>query len=525
MKLLLAALVSVSACAGPVDPGLRPDFPGKVVVSDDVDWADTHFTGAGGVQLYAQRWRPRSGEPKAVVVIHHGLDDHSSRYAELATQLVHAGYAVWAFDIRGHARSAGSRASFDNVDDLLADLDAFMKLVRANEPHRKLFLYGHSLGGAVTSLYVIERQPEVGGLVIASSAITVDAPPILAAATPILAALAPTAPALALDHTDFSQRADVVSEMDKDPLIYQPPMPARTARTALQAASRVWRSPERLTVPLLAIHGTQDRAAAPAGTRDLFARAGSRDKTLRMYDGLRHDTLREPNGQGERVRAEIVEWLDAHTGGPAITYTSSPATSPLLGDRRGNAISIEIDARDEQPRADMSGDPAITAGTRVRFGAGRATALGLGYYGGLDARAGYVDGGYYEVDLHALGFALRGARGALLSLTGAFGLGGVRGNDATHMTTELGVEIPAGPVRLLGRASLGWRVSGDHYMDDANGIADELSALVGVRLGRDHRYWADLAGGGGPYVGVTYRDLGGSELLGVSLGVDLWGGN
>jgi alpha-beta hydrolase superfamily lysophospholipase len=523
-KIWLLALM-LGACSGPSDPGLRPTFPGHPAAAGDVDWADTQFVGAGGVKLYAQHWRPRGAPPKAVVIIHHGLVDHSSRYAEFASQLVHAGYAVWAYDMRGHARSAGARVSFDRVDDLLDDLDAFIHLVREQEPGKPIFLYGHSLGGTVSTLYTIERHPDIAGLVVASPAILVDAPPILAAATPVLAALAPTAPTLALQHSDFSQRPEVVQEMDRDPLIYQRPAPARTARVALQGASRVWAGVAHLTVPLLAVHGAEDHAAAPAGSRNLVESATSADKTLRIYPGLRHDTLREPNGGGEMVRGDIIAWLDAHSGGSPVTYASSPPT-PLLGDRRGHAISVELDLRDEQPRTDtFSTKPAVTAGLRLRMGVGRATPIGLGYYGGLDVRAGYVDGGYYEADLHAAGLALRGAHGSLLSITGGIGIGGPRGNTATHAPLELGLELPAGSTRVLARAGLGWRVSGPHYASDAHGIADEATALLGIRIGRDRRYWADLAGGGGPYLAATYHDVGGAEVFGLAVGVDLWGGD
>jgi pimeloyl-ACP methyl ester carboxylesterase len=54
-------------------------------------------------------------------VTHHGLADHADRYAGFAERLVHASYAVWAFDMRGHGRSAGVRVRIDRVDDLLDD--------------------------------------------------------------------------------------------------------------------------------------------------------------------------------------------------------------------------------------------------------------------------------------------------------------------------------------------------------------------------------------------------------------------
>lgn len=147
--------------------------------------------------MYAQRWQPRTGEPRAAVVIHHGLADHFDRYAGFAERLVHAGYAVWAFDLRGHGRSAGVRVRIDRVDDLRDDLDAFVALVADREPGLPIVLYGHSLGGLATALYAIERHshhPQVTGVVLAAPGIAFDAPPIQASAIRLIAALAPDPP-------------------------------------------------------------------------------------------------------------------------------------------------------------------------------------------------------------------------------------------------------------------------------------------------------------------------------------------
>ncbi|HEY0192580.1 MAG TPA: alpha/beta fold hydrolase, partial [Kofleriaceae bacterium] len=104
----LAAVAAVTGCATG-NPGLRIDAPPHAAAAADVDRADVTFAGRDGIQLYGQRWRPRTGAPRGLVVIHHGLADHSDRYAGFAERLVGAGYAVWALDMRGHGRSAGER--------------------------------------------------------------------------------------------------------------------------------------------------------------------------------------------------------------------------------------------------------------------------------------------------------------------------------------------------------------------------------------------------------------------------------
>src|SRR6478735_7665524 len=105
--------------------------------------AEERFEGKGGVKLLSQSWRP-AGEPRAVLVVVHGLKDYSDRYAEFAAVLVQRGYAVHALDLRGHGDSEGARVWVDDFGDYLADLEVFLARVRTAEPGKKVFLFGHS---------------------------------------------------------------------------------------------------------------------------------------------------------------------------------------------------------------------------------------------------------------------------------------------------------------------------------------------------------------------------------------------
>ncbi|TMQ17542.1 MAG: MBL fold metallo-hydrolase [Deltaproteobacteria bacterium] len=182
-----------------------------------------------------------------------------------------------------------------------------------------------------------------------------------------------------------------------------------------------------------------------------------------------------------------------------------------------NAISIDGDVRGELRRGGGLGDAGATLGIRHRIIVGRG-ALGAGYALGAALRGGYLRGGIYEADAHPIGVALRGAAGGFAMATAGVGLGGIRGNTASHAVVELDGELPAGPVRLIARASLGRVLGGPAYPGDA-GIADELTAQIGVRLGRDHA-WGDYRAGRGLYLALGYRDLGGTELFGLALGFE-----
>ncbi len=518
----LVLTASLTACSfpGTSDPGLRRTTPARAPAATWAEWNEVILRGRG-VMLWAQHWKPRTGDVRAVVVIHHGLADHSARYQAFAEDLVKAGYEIWAMDMRGHGRSSGERTRADRIDDYLDDLDLLMAQVRKADGDRPVFLFGHSLGGLIATLYTIERQPPLAGLILSGPALAFDAPPVQAGAIRFVAAIWPGVPLLATPHEDFSSSRAVIDQLNVDALIYAPRGPARTARSAVDGVARVWAATDRLRVPLLALHGTIDKLTAPSGSRDLIARAAATDKTLRIYPGLDHDLLHEPDGHGAMVEAEITAWLDAHTGGAPVTFTSS-TPGALVGDKRASLQSVEISEGVELPRHDaLGGDPLVPINVRLRVGAGRAH--GLGYHGGVDLHL-ENRGGDPSAELAVLGLALRTARGALIAVTAGAGIGGLRDGWAPRLPVGVELELPLGPTRLLARASIAWGLGGHAYADHAL-LGDENAALLGLRLGRDRRYWGSVIAGAGPFLAVTYRNLGGAELWGLAIGSQLWGGS
>jgi acylglycerol lipase len=308
--LVFAALALVlGGCSYPSFAPVRmPDAP--AAQTDGVVHADGVFTGARGTQLYEQSWRPAKGEARAVVVLVHGLKDHSARYQALAEALALEGFAVHAFDLRGHGRSEGVRVWVDTFDDYLDDLDIFMRRVRASSPGRPVLLFGHSMGGAIATLYTLTHKPDLAGLALSGAALAVDVSAVTVGGTKVVAGLAPNAGVFQLDLRQFSRDPAVVAACSTDPLVYQPGAPARTARELLGALDRIQSGMEEITVPLLAMHGGEDKVTPPAGSRELVQRARATDKTLKIYPGLYHDLLHEP--EKAQVTADLVKWLRDH---------------------------------------------------------------------------------------------------------------------------------------------------------------------------------------------------------------------
>lgn len=257
-----------------------------------------------GASLFAQWWLP-DGEPRAVVAIVHGYAEHSGRYAQTAADLVARGYAVEAVDLRGHGRSSGERVQVEGYEDYLNDVDAFLE--RARDAHRgkKLFLLGHSMGGGVVTSYVIDRKPPLDGVILSGAAMLArrEEPP----------AGSPPAPTRSgpLPAETISRDPAVVAAYENDPLVYRGAPPDRSGLAWGDAYRRVQEGMAGIAYPLLILHGTDDKLVPFRGSVQLNETACSTDKTLKLYEGLYHEVLNEP--ERGQVMADIAAWLDARS--------------------------------------------------------------------------------------------------------------------------------------------------------------------------------------------------------------------
>ncbi|MCY1009336.1 alpha/beta fold hydrolase [Nannocystis pusilla] len=166
MSRLVSALLlffGFGACTPPARPPAAP------LAVAGVEHREARLRAHGDIDLYVQSWRP-AGSARGAVLLAHGLKDHSARYAELAQHLAAQGLAVHAFDLRGHGRSAGERARAA-LGEYVADLTVVATQVRAAEPGLPLFVFGHSMGGAIATTYALEHPGELQGLVLSAAAL------------------------------------------------------------------------------------------------------------------------------------------------------------------------------------------------------------------------------------------------------------------------------------------------------------------------------------------------------------------
>ena len=273
--------------------------------------SEGYFAGAGGVRLLERQWRA-DRNARAGVVIVHGYAEHSGRYTHVADALAGEGYAVSAFDLRGHGRSQGPRATVRSFGEYLADLRIFLDRTSAQAPGRPLFLFGHSMGGTIVALMCCVSPPPVEGVLLSGAGMTTDgAPRWMQEALIALGRAAPALPTRRLASSDVSRDPDVVRGYDSDPLIFRGRMRAGMVAAMIRALRRIEAGMDSVSHPLLIKHGTADALVSPDSSRALYARARSTDRTLKLYDGLYHEILNEPE-RGE-VLGDMLAWLGART--------------------------------------------------------------------------------------------------------------------------------------------------------------------------------------------------------------------
>ncbi len=269
-------------------------------------WLD----GEGG-RLFTRHWRPvGQAAPRAAIVLCHGVNSHSGQYFWAAEQFASAGYAVTALDLRGRGQSEGERFYIESIDEYVSDLGQAINLAKRHDKGVPVFLLGHSAGGVTSVTYALDRQREIAGLICESFAFHVYAPDFALKLLEGASHIAPHLHVLTLKNADFSRDPDWVARLDADPFTKGESQPVATVAAFARAGERFDREFDRITLPVLILHGTDDKATRPDGSQMFFDDAGSSDKTLKFYEGHYHDLLNDVGR--EQVMADILDWIRLH---------------------------------------------------------------------------------------------------------------------------------------------------------------------------------------------------------------------
>ncbi|KAG8056657.1 hypothetical protein GUJ93_ZPchr0002g23534 [Zizania palustris] len=274
------------------------------------------FESARGDTLFTQSWTPAAVERvRGIVVLLHGLNEHSGRYNHFAKLLNDHGLKVYAMDWIGHGGSDGVHGYVSSLDHAVGDLKEFLEDVVLKENYGlPCFLFGHSTGGAIVLKAALDPCVEVHieGVILTSPAIRVQpAHPIIKVVAPIFSVLAPKYRVAALHKRGppVSRDPEAMKIKYGDPLVYTGPIRVRTGNEILRISSYLQRNLSRVTVPFLVMHGTADTITDPGASQQLYHSSASVHKSIKLYDGYLHDLLFEP--ERDDIANDIINWLSS----------------------------------------------------------------------------------------------------------------------------------------------------------------------------------------------------------------------
>ncbi|MET7683799.1 alpha/beta fold hydrolase [Streptomyces sp. NPDC005423] len=259
--------------------------------------------------IRVREW-PRA-RPRCVVLLSHGYGEHVGRYAEPAAALLAYGAAVLGPDHLGHGRSDGERVLVEDFEDVVTDLHSVAGLARAAHPGVPLVLAGHSMGGLVAARYAQRHGTGLTALVLSG--------PVLGTWKPVDRLLAlEEIPDTPVSPGALSRDPAVGAAYTADPLVWHGPMKRPTVRAFARTLETVAGAGGIGALPLLWLHGADDRLVPVPGTRAGIERLAGGDLTEHLYPGARHEVLHETNRA--EVLADVFRFLDrvlAHRLPPA----------------------------------------------------------------------------------------------------------------------------------------------------------------------------------------------------------------
>jgi acylglycerol lipase len=250
------------------------------------------FPGAGGVAIFRRAWLPE-GRPRGVMVLAHGMSEHSGRYDHVGRFLASRGLAVHALDHRGHGRSGGETGTVETFGHFLDDLSTFLSMVRAESPDGPLVLLGHSMGGLIAAAYLLERKPSPDLAVLSGPAIV----PVLQVGE------------RRIDATRLSRDPEAQRAYMEDPLVLRERVQEELFYKLAEGVMLLVGRAGEIGLPILLIHGSADAICSAEGA-DLWVRSSSSpDVTVQLYPEGRHEMFNEINR--DEVLAGLWDWLEA----------------------------------------------------------------------------------------------------------------------------------------------------------------------------------------------------------------------
>lgn len=270
---------------------------------------DGYFKNQENLSIYIQNWLPEN-PAKAVLLIVHGLNEHSGRYDYFSNFFVNEGFAVYSMDLVGHGKSDGTRAFVKDFVNYIDDINLYLDKIKQLQPGSPIFLIGHSMGGLIGALLLIDYPDQFAGAVLSGSVVQVpdDVSPLFISLGKFVSLVLPKLGLLKIDLSGLSRNPDVVQAYKDDPLVNSGKFTARVSAEMNKSFDWVAVEGSRIKSPVLILHGGSDRIVNPACSHFLYALVSSDIKKLIIYDSFYHEIYNDPGH--EQVFEDVSSWIN-----------------------------------------------------------------------------------------------------------------------------------------------------------------------------------------------------------------------
>jgi len=247
-------------------------------------------------------------DAKANIIFLHGYTEHIGRYGWMIEQMNQAGINVFAYDHRGYGKSDGTRAYINRFGQYIDDLDVYLNQLK--KPELPTFLMGHSMGSLIGVDYLVNHlEHQFAGFISSSGALKIDESisPFLRKISGIMSRIAPHLKTIKLDPNALSRDPKEVVKYFTDPGVYHGGTKARLGFEMLEAMKSAQNNFQKIYLPVLILHGTEDKLADPLGSQWMYDKVSSTDKKIEYFEGLYHEIMNEP--EKDDVIKVLITWI------------------------------------------------------------------------------------------------------------------------------------------------------------------------------------------------------------------------
>ncbi len=273
-------------------------------------YEEVNYVGYDGTQMFLSVYRPDNDDPRALLIVLHGLGSHAGDFREIGRYFAERGLAVFIPDVRGFGHYSGLKGHVMSFDEFVEDIQNLIMQTKDRYLNKLTFLFGSSLGGLNAVRYVTKYPRDIDGLILhcpaVSQTLEIGLGKKIAGNVLSLLNVKRYVPS-DIKYEDVTRDPKIVKQLETDPLRFELVTP-RFGIEGLKASSEGFNAASSIRLPVLLQQAGADKLVDPEKSKEFFDALASADKTWKLYEGLYHQIHTEP--EKEQVLGDMADWLE-----------------------------------------------------------------------------------------------------------------------------------------------------------------------------------------------------------------------